>query len=321
VCESINAAPQAYEFDASFKHSSQPAHSSFIFQYICLKPSSLSLFLSLPVKTPNPLIPILRAEFQSHKPISLSSISTSNSTSRMSPQTVILITGANRGIGKGFVQTYVSRPDTIVVATTRDLESASSKALSSLPTGKGSKIIVVKLDANREEDAQEAVEELKATHGINHIDIVIANAGIGEFVGPTMSTPVSAFQNHFNVNTIGTLTLFQATNSLLEKSASPKFVYISTVLSSIADMEKWALPAVAYGASKAAANYIIRKIHIEHPELNIFSIHPGWVQTDMGTTAAVSAGMEEAPLSVRDSIDGMVSKVSFTNIEFNKDIC
>jgi norsolorinic acid ketoreductase len=239
----------------------------------------------------------------------------------MASKTVFLITGANRGIGNGLAQTFASRPDTIVIATTRDLESSSSKALSTLSTGKGSKVIVVKLDASRDNDAQEAVEELKTAHGIDHIDTVIANAGIANYFGPSISTPVSAFQEHFNVNTIGALTLFQATNTLLEKSSSPKFVYISTVLGSIGDAEKYALPTVAYGASKAAANFILAKIHLEHPELTVFPIHPGWVQTDMGNAGAAAVGMEEAPVSLQDSVKGLVSQVSLFPIVVYGDIC
>jgi norsolorinic acid ketoreductase len=227
----------------------------------------------------------------------------------MSAKTVYFITGANRGIGKGFVEAYASRPDTVVVAATRDPSSASSKALSAISTGKGSKIIVVKLDAARENDAQEAVEELKTTHGINYIDTVIASAGISNYWGPTITTPASAFQEHFNINTIGTIKLFQATNQLLERSSSPKFVYISSVVGSIGDLEKWPLPGVAVGASKAVMNYIVRKIHIEHPQLTVFPIHPGWVQTDMGNDGAVANGLEEAPVTLKDSIDGMISKV------------
>jgi norsolorinic acid ketoreductase len=227
----------------------------------------------------------------------------------MSSQTVYFITGANRGIGNGLVQNFVSRPNTVVVATTRDPSSVSSKALSALPTGKGSKVIVVKLDASHETDAQTAVNELKSTYGITHLDTVIANAGIANYWGPTDTTPVGAFQDHFNINTIGTLTLFQATRPLLEKSSSPKFVYISTVVGSIGDLEKWPLQGVSYGASKAAANYIIRKLHIEHPNLTIFPIHPGWVQTDMGNDGAVANGLDEAPVTLKDSIDGLVSKV------------
>lgn len=226
-----------------------------------------------------------------------------------SPQTIYLITGANRGIGNGLVQAYLSRPNTVVIATTRDPASPSSKALSTLPIGKGSKIVVLKLDASVESDAQTAINELDAKYGITHIDTVISNAGIANYWGPTATTPISAFQNHFDVNTLGTITIFQATNALLEKSSDPKFVYISTIVGSIGGVEKYLLQGVAYGASKAAANYIMRKIHLEHPKLTVFPIHPGWVQTEMGNDGAVANGLEEAPVTLKDSVDGLVEKV------------
>jgi NAD(P)-dependent dehydrogenase (short-subunit alcohol dehydrogenase family) len=37
------------------------------------------------------------------------------------------------------------------------------------------------------------------------------------------------------------------------------------------------LPVTAYGSSKAAVNYIVRKIHFENPDLIAFPIHPGYV--------------------------------------------
>lgn len=38
------------------------------------------------------------------------------------------------------------------------------------------------------------------------------------------------------------------------------------------------IPAAAYGASKAAINYITRKIHFENDWLIAFFIHPGCVE-------------------------------------------
>lgn len=34
-----------------------------------------------------------------------------------------------------------------------------------------------------------------------------------------------------------------------------------------------------------------------------------WVQTDMGTAAALTHGMAEAPVTLQDSINGLISKV------------
>jgi hypothetical protein len=35
-----------------------------------------------------------------------------------------------------------------------------------------------------------------------------------------------------------------------------------------------------------------------------------WVQTDMGNAGAVANGLSEAPVTVKESVDGMVSKLS-----------
>ncbi|KAK3619209.1 hypothetical protein LTR56_024169 [Elasticomyces elasticus] len=93
----------------------------------------------------------------------------------MSP-TIILVSGANRGLGKGLAQLYLARPDHTVIAANRDHSSSSSEALSELLTGAGSRLIVVKVDALAETDAGKAVKTLTTKHGIDYIDIVVANA-------------------------------------------------------------------------------------------------------------------------------------------------
>ena len=66
-----------------------------------------------------------------------------------------VITGANRGIGKGLLETLILRPQTTAVAAVRNVES-SKKTLSSIPIGTGSKILVVKLDCTSATDATDA---------------------------------------------------------------------------------------------------------------------------------------------------------------------
>lgn len=195
-----------------------------------------------------------------------------------SPSTTnYLVTGGNRGIGLGFVSTLLLRPSSVVIAAVRDLNHDTSKALSDLPTGENSRLIVVKVDSTSDADAEAAVASLQKEHHISKLDVVIANSGIAKHSGPAVSTPVSEIREHFEVNAVAPLLLFQASWPLLEKSDNPKFVTITSAVGSIGDMDRIPWPTSAYGTSKAAVNYLTRKIHFENEKLIAFPIHPGYV--------------------------------------------
>lgn len=96
----------------------------------------------------------------------------------MSSPTVVLITGANRGIGRGLLAEFLAKPNHIVIAGNRSPEDETSKSLASLPAADGTKLIVVKIDATVADDPDKAVRELEDSYGIDHLDIVVANAAI-----------------------------------------------------------------------------------------------------------------------------------------------
>jgi norsolorinic acid ketoreductase len=133
----------------------------------------------------------------------------------------------------------------------------------------------VKLDSTSTTDAAEAVTLLKSKYEINHIDVVIANAGVGKFWGPALTTPISEFKEHFDVNATGTLVLFQAVHDLLAAAKNPKFIPIGTPVGSIGELENYPLGSTAYGTSKAALNFLTRKLHFEHPNMVIYPLAPG----------------------------------------------
>jgi norsolorinic acid ketoreductase len=176
------------------------------------------------------------------------------------------------------LEAIVQRPNTVVIAGVRNLEDSSTKSLESLVTGSGSKVITVTIDSNVDSSAKQAMDVLQTQHGIKKIDTVIANAGIAKYYGPAGITPISEVREHFEVNTVGALVLFQATWPLLKLSSNPMFVALSTGVASIGDMETLPLPATAYGISKVALNYMVRKIHFENPELTAFVLSPGYAR-------------------------------------------
>ncbi|PVH81113.1 norsolorinic acid reductase-like protein [Cadophora sp. DSE1049] len=156
--------------------------------------------------------------------------------------TIVLISGANRGLGKGLLELYLAKPDHIVIAANRDPENAASKALAKLPTGSGSRLIVVKVDASIETDALEAVKTL-TSQGIDHIDIVIANAGVSYAWPKVSELKIEDLQGHLVPNVFGVVWLYQATLPLLLKAERPKFATIGSTSGclevSCSSRERW----------------------------------------------------------------------------------
>jgi norsolorinic acid ketoreductase len=179
------------------------------------------------------------------------------------------------------LEALVARPNTVVVAGVRKPSDPSTKSLQSLALGPGSKVIIVTIDSNDDSSAKKAIDVIQSQYGITTIDVVIANAGISKYYGPATVTPLSEVREHFEVNVVGTLALFQATWPLLKASSHPIFMALSTGVASIGDMESLPLPATAYGMSKVAVNYMVRKMHFENPELTAFVMSPGYVALNL----------------------------------------
>jgi NAD(P)-dependent dehydrogenase (short-subunit alcohol dehydrogenase family) len=138
---------------------------------------------------------------------------------------IVLISGASRGLGKGLLERYLAKPDHTVIAANRDTATAGD--LDSLPRGQGSRLIVVKVDAKNELDAAEAVKELKK-QGIDHLDLVIANAGVSYAFGKVSEIKIADIQGHIEPNVYGVVRLYQATLPLLRKSTNARFVTIGS---------------------------------------------------------------------------------------------
>ena len=120
--------------------------------------------------------------------------------------------------------------------------------------------------------------------------MVIANAGISNYYGKVGVTPLKEFTEHYQVNTLGPVILFQAVLPLLNAASSPKFVIISTEAASLASLEHIPLEHAAYGSSKVAVNFVAKKIHVEYPNIIAFPLNPGWLQTDVCSSTFQSNG-------------------------------
>ncbi|TDZ46856.1 Norsolorinic acid ketoreductase nor1 [Colletotrichum trifolii] len=233
--------------------------------------------------------------------------------------TTILITGANRGIGRGLAETYLSRPSTTVIAAVRDPSHDTSRSLANLPKADGSKLVLVKLDSAVETDAADAVTKLKEDHGITSLDTVIANAGIAIGGDTVRNTTAANVREHVAVNTLGPVLLFQATADLLQagETGAPKFVAVSSFIGSVGGIDVIAslgFPSSTspYGGSKAALNWFVRRLHFEEPWLTSFVLHPGLVETDLAAKSIDGTGLrleDIGAISVETSVGGIAKLV------------
>ncbi|KAK1147563.1 hypothetical protein N8T08_000905 [Aspergillus melleus] len=228
----------------------------------------------------------------------------------MAPTTV-LITGANRGIGKGLAAAYLKTPNTTVIAACRDTSPEKTEALHSLPRGTNCNLITVSLSLDQPDSIIKTTQQLQAQHRVSQIDVVVANAGICEHYGPLVEMTDSDLQTHLNINTFGLMRLFQAVIPFLQSSQQqPRFVYVSTELASLAGLEQnKASLTNAYGMSKVAGNYFIRRAHFEHEDIITLAVDPGFVQTDMGNRGARAKGLEVATLTVEQSVNGIIQVI------------
>ncbi|KAL8303228.1 hypothetical protein RB597_005174 [Gaeumannomyces tritici] len=226
----------------------------------------------------------------------------------MAPR-VVLITGANRGLGLELAQRYLAEPDHILIAAIRDPSPARTASLTSAPMGQGTRLVVVNYEAAVEKSPFDAVKSLEADHGIEHLDIVVANAALASEFPAIKDVKRGSMLEHYTVNVVSIVELYRATRPLLEKAwglSRPRSPVFATMGSGAGTLTRQpVVPNGVYGASKAAAHWYSQRINIEEEWLSSPVIDPGWVQTEMGDLAAETWGMGKAPTTVKGSCDGM----------------
>ena len=188
---------------------------------------------------------------------------------------VVVITGANRGLGLEFCRQYLTKGDK-VYACSRSPEKAA--ALLELKQSHGGQLEIVPLDVSNPimlANLSYVIEE--------SIDILINNAGIygprglkfGEYKADDWAEVLK-------INTIAPMMVVQHLADKVAASNEKKIVLVSSKMGSIADNQKGG--SYIYRSSKAAINAVGKTLAIDLAEqgVKVAIVHPGWVQTDMG---------------------------------------
>lgn len=174
---------------------------------------------------------------------------------------VVLVTGANRGLGKAFVTALLEAGAAKVYAAARD--PASVDIPGSTP---------IALDITDPASVQRAAEQC------TDVSVLINNAGWLKYGSLLAEDSIENLQQHFEVNTFGTLRVSRAFAPILAKQGGGALINILSVLS-------WLSPpgTGGYSTSKSAqwglTNGLRGELH-EQKTL-VIGVHPAYIDTDM----------------------------------------
>ncbi|QNB06708.1 SDR family oxidoreductase [Herbaspirillum frisingense] len=231
-------------------------------------------------------------------------------------QKIAFITGANRGIGFEMARRLGKLGITPVLGV-RDVE-AGRRAVDKLAED-GVPAEYIRFDAAKQADQAAAYQYLASKYG--YLDVLINNAGVhleGEagvkHLYDPSTTPMTVLRDTFETNVLGVIGTTQALLPLLRKASSARIVNMSSILGSLALAGDPASPiytmkSLAYDTSKAAVNSFTIQLAYELRDepIKVNSAHPGWVQTEMGGSAApmpVEEGAETGVLLATLPDDG-----------------
>jgi NAD(P)-dependent dehydrogenase (short-subunit alcohol dehydrogenase family) len=179
---------------------------------------------------------------------------------------VALVTGANRGIGKAFVETLLERGATKVYAAARDLSTVRDA---------DPRLVPVQLDVTDADRVAAVARQL------GDVQLVVNNAGIARS-GTPLSVRLDGARAELEVNYLSLIATTQAFAPVLATNGGGAFVNVLSVASWVGS------PLLStYGASKSAAwNFTnAARVELKRQGTHVVGVHVGYVDTDL--TAAL----------------------------------
>ncbi len=187
------------------------------------------------------------------------------------------VTGANRGIGRAFVERLLELGATKVYAAARDVAKLTD--LTDDP-----RVVPVSLDIG------DAGQVLSAAQTYGDVDLLINNAGIATFTGLIAAGDISEARAEMEINYFGTLNVTRAFAPVLAKNGGGALVNLASIASHVN------FPVLGgYSASKAAVHSLTQGVRAELAAQGtlVVGVYPGPIDTDM----AENFPMEKTPPS------------------------
>ena len=182
----------------------------------------------------------------------------------------IWITGASSGIGRELAL-RLARAGNQVIASAR-----KESALRQLQQQAPGRIIPLVCDVGDDRQMHSIAEEL--ANITDTLDAVIINAGVCEYVD-NLKLDTGLFRRVFAVNVFGAVNTLAAAIPLLRRAQKRGHIVGVGSLSTVVGLPR----AEAYGASKAALQYLLESLRVDAAaeKMDVTVVRPGFVHTSM----------------------------------------
>jgi len=228
---------------------------------------------------------------------------------------IALVTGATQGIGRETARRLAGLGWTVWIGA-RDVE-AGEKVAAQIGADTGAElgadlaadVRVVQLDVTDDASVAAAVRTVDDAHG--RLDVLVNNAGIaGPWVGPRETVPVD-FLPVYGVNVLGPVRTTHAFLPLLDRSAQPRVVMVSSGMGSFGvttdpDRFESTLHNIVYTSSKAALNMVASQYAKALDGYQVLIVDPGYTSTAFNGnrgTQTVEQGAEAVVVAATSTPD------------------
>jgi NAD(P)-dependent dehydrogenase (short-subunit alcohol dehydrogenase family) len=211
--------------------------------------------------------------------------------------TTTLITGANKGLGKETARQLIAAGHVVYVGA-RD-EARGRAAAEEL----GARF--VQLDVTDDASIAAAQAQIEAEGGL---DVLVNNAGVeprlaGNAIPAPADETAQEVRATFETNVFGLVRVTHAFLPLLQKSAAPVIVNLSSGLGSLADLSNpdsytHFYAGLSYPASKATVNALTVQYAKAYPGIRVNAVDPGYTNTDLNGHAGIQTVEEGAAIIV-----------------------
>lgn len=202
---------------------------------------------------------------------------------------VAVVTGGNAGIGEAVARRFADEGAAVVVTGRRQQEL--ERVVNVIRHGKG-KALAVGGSVTDEAHAQEVAR--KAVESFGRIDVLVNNAGIGDFGKRLHEMDDATWVNVLDVNLTGVFRMIRAVVPQMLKQGRGAIVNISSVASLVG------IPALAaYAASKGGLDALTRALAIDYAidGIRCNVVNPGLIDTPMAASLMANPEMLGSILS------------------------